>query len=74
MALATRADLKTYMDIEFSLRQQDAADMIIAGLQSELETYLGRKIEAANFTEDYILDSNHLGVPETSFFYDNKLD
>ena len=55
MALVTRADLKTYMDIEFSLRQQDAADIVLGGLQSELETYLGRKIEAANFTEDYIL-------------------
>ena len=74
MALVTRADLKTYMDITLSLRQQDAADMVIAGLQSELETYLGRKVETANFTEDYVLDSNHLGMPETSFFYDNKLD
>ena len=74
MALVTRANLKTYMDIEFSLRQQDAADIVLGGLQSELETFLGRKVEAANFTEDYILDSNHLGVPETSFFYDNKLD
>lgn len=74
MALVTRNDLKTYMDISLTLRQEDACDLVLAGLQSELETYLGRKIEAAAFTEDHILDSNHLGVPEASFFYDNKLD
>ena len=34
MALVTRANLKTYMDIEFSLRQQDAADIVLGGLQS----------------------------------------
>lgn len=74
MALVTRNDLKTYMDISLTLRQEDACDIVLAGLQSELETYLGRKIEAAAFTEEHILDSNHLGVPEASFFYDNKLD
>jgi hypothetical protein len=62
------------MDISLSLRQEDAADLVLAGLQSELDSYLGRPCEAAVFTEDYILDSNHLGVPEASFFYDNRLD
>ena len=42
MALVSRADLKTNMDIDLSLRQEDAADIILTGLQSELETYLGR--------------------------------
>lgn len=74
MALVTRSDLKTYMDISLTLRQEDAADLVLAGLQSELESYLGRPCEAAAFTEEYILDSNHLGVPEASFFYDNKID
>lgn len=69
MALVTRSDLKTYMDISLTLRQEDAADLVLAGLQSELESYLGRPCEAAAFTEEYILDSNHLGMPEASFFY-----
>ena len=54
MALVSRAVLKTYMDIDLSLRQEDAADIILTGLQSELETYLGRKIEAAAFTEVHV--------------------
>jgi hypothetical protein len=69
MALVTRADLKTYMDIDLTLRQEDACDMILSGLQSELETYLGRKIEAASVTEVHVLDSTHVGVPMGSFFY-----
>ena len=73
MALVTSSDLVTYMDITLTLRQQDAADIVLAGLQSELETYLGRKVEAAAVTEDHILDSNHLGMPETSFFYNSHL-
>ena len=44
MALVTVSELKTYMDISFSNRQEDAAQFVIDGLQSELETYLRRPI------------------------------
>jgi hypothetical protein len=67
-------DLTTYMDISFSLRQQDAAEIVLAGLQSELEAYLRRPIEIANYVEEHTLDSNHVGVPMSSFFYNTSLD
>jgi hypothetical protein len=65
--LVSVQDLTTYMDISFSLRQQDAADMVLAGLQSELEAYLRRPIEVQEFEEEYILDSRHTGIPTSSF-------
>ena len=49
--LVTVNDLVTYMDISFSLRQQDAAEYVLEGLQSELESYLRRPIEVEEFTE-----------------------
>ena len=67
-------ELTTYMDISLSLRQQDAAEFVLAGLQSELETYLRRPIEVSEFTETHVLPSYFQGVPATSFFYDESLD
>ena len=32
-------DIKTYMDISLTARQEDAATMILAGLQGELEGF-----------------------------------
>jgi hypothetical protein len=75
MALVTNTDLTTYMDISLSLRQQDAADTVLSGLQSELEAYLGRKIESGSFAEDHILDSNVIGLSGGSGpFSDPSLD
>jgi len=65
--LVTQSDLVTYMDIKLSLRQQDAADMILAGLQSEMEGYLRRPIEVEEFEEEYIIESGFRGVPMGSF-------
>lgn len=67
-------ELTTYMDIRFSLRQQDAADLVLAGLQSELEAYLGRPIEVTNFVEEYVIPSDYVGMPTSSFFYNTSLD
>lgn len=64
-------DVKTYMDIKLSARQEDAAEMILAGLQSELETFLKRPIEVSEFTEEHRLDSNHVGVPMGTFLTAN---
>lgn len=66
-------DLQTYMDIKFSNRQYDAGEMVLAGLQSELESYLRRPIEVGSFVEDHVLESNYVGVPQTSFFYNYSL-
>jgi hypothetical protein len=72
--LVTVNDLVTYMDISFSLRQQDAAEMVLEGLQSELESYLRRPIEVEEFTEQYVLPYDHVGMPTSSFFYNTSLD
>lgn len=64
-------DVKTYMDIKLSARQEDAAEMILAGLQSELEAFLRRPIEVEEFTEEIRLDSGHLGVPMGTFLTAN---
>jgi hypothetical protein len=67
-------DLTTYMDIRFSLRQQDAAEIVLAGLQSELESFLRRPIEVQNFVEEYVIPSDYVGMPTSSFFYNTSLD
>ena len=65
--LVTVNDLTNYMDIRFSLRQQDAAEIVLAGLQSELEGYLRRPIEIDEFVDEHVLSSNQHGVPMGSF-------
>ena len=72
--LVTVADLIKYMDIRFSNRQEEAAEFVLEGLQSELEGYLRRPVEPTEFTETYIMDSNFVGVPTSSFFYNESLD
>lgn len=67
-------ELETYMDIHFTNRQKDAAELVLEGLQAELEAYLGRPIEIDIFIEEIRLDSNHVGIPMTSFFYNTSLD
>jgi len=68
MALVTVSEVKTYMDIALSNRQMDAAELIINGVQGELEAYLRRPIEVSEFTEMVRVPSDHLGVPQGSFF------
>lgn len=72
--LVSVQELVTYMDISFSLRQQDAAELVLAGLQSELETYLRRPIEVTEFTEEYKIPADHLASPMSSFFYQRNLE
>ena len=72
--LVSIADLKNYMDISFSLRQEDAAEMVLGGLQSELEAYLNRPVEVTQFVEEHKLENNMVGVPMSSFFYNTSLD
>lgn len=71
MALVTVSELKTYMDISFSNRQEDAAQFVIDGLQSELETYLRRPIEVESFVETHVLDSDHVGLPMGSSLFND---
>lgn len=68
MAIVTAAELKTYMDISLTNRQMDAADFVLAGLQSEMEMFLRRPIEAVEYVEEHTVPSTHTGIPATSFF------
>ena len=72
--LVTLADLTTYMDISLSPRQQDSAEMILQGLQSELESFLGRPVEVTTFTDEtHVLDAKHVNIPLGSYFYNEGL-
>jgi hypothetical protein len=66
--------LQKYMDVRFSNTQQDAAEYVLEGLQSELESYLRRPVEIDTFTESHVMESNYVGVPTTSFFYNYSQD
>lgn len=72
--LVSVSDLITYMDISLTNRQRDAAEMVLLGLQSELEAYLRRPIEVAEFTETHIVSGEFRSIPQASFFYDYTLD
>ena len=58
------------MDVSLTNRQIDAAEFVLNGLQSELETYLGRPIEVDEVTEEYTVPSSAYALPESSFFYE----
>lgn len=67
-------ELERYMDIKFTNRQLHAAEYVLEGLQSEMESYLRRTIEVVEHTEHYSVELNHYLVPNTSFFYNHSLD
>jgi hypothetical protein len=71
--LASTTDLERYMDVKFSNRQLYAAEFVLEGLQSELESYLRRPVEVKSFVEDYRVESTNVGIPTSSFFYDTSL-
>jgi hypothetical protein len=48
--------------------------MILLGLESELEAFLGRPVSQEEVTEEHVIPSYFQGVPATSFFYDHSLD
>jgi len=56
------------MDISLTNRQEDAAELVLEGLQSELEMFLGRPIEVQTFTEDHVITAEFQGVPAAIFF------
>ena len=54
MALVTVLELRDYyVDIELDTNQAKGAQLILDGLQSELEAYLGRPAERRTFVETY---------------------
>ncbi len=67
-------ELTAYMDIKFSNRQQRAAEYVLTGLQSELESYLRRPIQIATVTEEHVIPPDYVGLPGSSHMYDWTLD
>jgi hypothetical protein len=74
MALITVSDITTYMDITFTNVQEDAAEIVIEGLQSELEAYLRRPIEQQEFTETYRVPDVGRGVVNQQYYYNYTTD
>lgn len=70
--LVSVSDLRTYMDVTFTNRQIDAAEFVLAGLQSEMEAYLGRPIESGEQEEQHVVPASFYGMPQTSFFYERE--
>ena len=59
--LVTVDELATYMDQpRFSNRQEATAEMVLAGVQSELETILRRPVEVVEVTETYAVPEDYL--------------
>jgi len=72
--LVTVDDLQTYMDIKFSNRQTRAADFVLSGLQSELESYLRRPMEVDTYTESHVVPADMGSMLVSSHLYDLTLD
>lgn len=59
--LVTVADLTAYMDrTRLTNRQEDAAELVLAGLQSELETILRRPVEVDEYVEEHTVPEDYL--------------
>jgi len=68
VALITVDDITTYMDISFTNVQEDAAALVIDGLQAELEAYLRRPVEPTEITEQYRIPDDSLSI-NTRLYY-----
>jgi len=72
--LVTAAELADYMDQRFNNRQSDSAEVVIAGIQSEIETIIRRPVESEQFVEIYHVPEDYLVVSAESYFYDRSFD
>jgi hypothetical protein len=67
-------ELTAYMDRSLTNRQQDAAELVLAGAQAEVETFLSRPVEVNEFVYTYVIPEDNLWVNTESYFYDRTLD
>jgi hypothetical protein len=72
--LVTVSELADYMDQRFTNRQSDSAEVILAGLQSEVETFVRRPIEVQEFVENYHVPEDYLVISAEAYFYDRSMD
>jgi hypothetical protein len=74
MALITVSDIETYMDIDLDNKQEDAAQFIIDGLESELSAFLRRPISVTTFTEEYRVPEVGRGISPNNYFHNYVTD
>ena len=67
--LVTPDELAKYMDLRFDNRQNDSAEMVIAGIQNEIETFIRRPLELAEVTEEYTIPDDFGLVSPYAYFY-----
>ena len=67
--LVTPDDLAKYMDLRFDNRQQDSAELVLAGIQNEIETYINRPLELFEVTEEYTIPDDYGLVSPYAYFY-----
>lgn len=72
--LVTVRELAAYMDRQLTNRQQDAAELVLAGIQAEIEAYINRPVEVREFTETHIVPEDTLYINTEAYFYDRSLD
>jgi hypothetical protein len=62
------------MDQRFSNRQRDVAELVLAGVQGEIEAFLRRPIETEEYEEEYFVAEDHLIISATAYFYSRSMD
>lgn len=72
--LVSASDLSLYMDHRFDNRMVDIAEIVLAGIQSEVETHLGRTVEVLTFDEDYVVPEDYLLISSSAYFYDRSIN
>lgn len=72
MSLVTVGDLQNYADWTFTPTQQQAAEVVLAGLQIEMETYLRRPVEVSRYREKYSIPSSYKPSPMNPTFFDGN--
>jgi len=72
--LVTVRELSAYMDRELTNRQQDAAEIVIDGIHSEMEAFLGRPIGVQSFNETFVVPDDNYWANSDGLYYDRALD
>lgn len=72
--LVTVSELADYMDQRFTNRQADSAEIVLAGVQSEVEIWIRRPVESQEFVEIYHVPEDYLVISAEAHFYDRSLD
>lgn len=72
--LVQPSELSLYMDHRFDNRMSDIAEIVLAGVQSEIETHLRRPIEVDEYDEEYVVPEDYLLISSSAYFYDRSIN